>query len=364
MTTTQVFKNTLVVIATLIGGFILLNSLRMLVVLLVAIILASALRPIIMRLLKWRVPEGLAIILVYALTAILILTLTLVVLPPVVNQFANYLQNEDLLASRILIAQFWVEQRLGSLTNSEISLVDPDELRATIRDVVEQIRINVPLVVNNISGTFGEAVLVFVMGVYWLTSRDRAVNFLTELFSVRHRDKVRNVILEIETSMGTYLLGMIMVASFVGTANFIILSLLRVNNAATLAFIIGVTTLLPVVGGFIGGGLSTLIAVLSSPLQGLLVFGTFVAVQQIETHYLTPRVMSRSVGLDPLLIIVAVFTGFVMLGVIGAVIAVPIISTIAILLQHLVFEPRRQSVNNYKVEQGAVLLSLEETEKQ
>src|SRR5690606_29772755 len=130
------------------------------------------------RLAKWRVPEGLAIILVYAFAAALIVTLVVVVLPPVVNQFANYLQNEDLLASRILIAQFWVEQRLGTLTNSEVTLVNPDEVRETVRDVVEQIRINVPLVINNISGTFGEAVLVFVMGVYWLTSRDRAVNFL------------------------------------------------------------------------------------------------------------------------------------------------------------------------------------------
>ncbi len=363
MSTSQVFKNTLVVIATLIGGFILLNTLRMLVVLTVAIILASALRPVVIRLTQIRVPEGLAILLVYAVTIILIITLFVVVLPPVVNQFANYLQNEDLLASRILVAQFWLQQRFETLTGSEISLIDPDQLRATIGDIVDQIRVSVPNVLNEASATLGEGVLVLVMGVYWLTSRDRAVNFLAELFSVRNREKVRNVVLEIESSMGTYLLGMVSVATFVGLANFIILSLLRVNNAPTLGFIIGATTMLPVVGGFIGGGLATLIAVLGSPLQGLIVFGTFVAVQQVETHYLTPRVMSRSVGLDPLLIIVAVFTGFVMLGVIGAIIAVPVISTIAILLRTLVFEPRRQEVNNYKVEHGAVLLSLDEIEK-
>jgi predicted PurR-regulated permease PerM len=169
------------------------------------------------------------------------------------------------------------------------------------------------------------------------------------------REDSQYTLFEIEESMGSYVRGIVFVALFVGMANFIILLLLGIPNAATFAFIIGLTTMLPVVGGFIGGISATLLGLLSSPLHGLAVFGTFVLVQQAEVHYLTPRVMARSIGVDPLLVMVAVFVGFAMYGVIGAVISIPILGTIAILLRDFVLKPYRENIAPYDVEQGKIL---------
>jgi predicted PurR-regulated permease PerM len=201
----------------------------------------------------------------------------------------------------------------------------------------------------------GDGVLVFVMGVYWLTSRDQGVNFLLQLFPLGRRVEIDTIITEIEGSMGAYVRGIALVSTFVGVANFIILSLFRVPNAATLGFIVGVTTAIPIVGGYIGAFTATLLALLSSPLNALVAFGSFVAVQQVENHYLTPRVMSRSVNLNPILIIVFLFIGSAVGGIIGALIAVPIAGTLNILLRHLIIEPRQVEATPQFIEGGILL---------
>jgi predicted PurR-regulated permease PerM len=150
--------------------------------------------------------------------------------------------------------------------------------------------------------------------------------------------------------------GVTLVAAFVGIANGIILSLLRVPNAATLGFIIGIATMLPVIGGFIGAGVATLLALLESPVMAVLTFGTFVLVQQVETHYLTPRTMARSVNLNPLLVILVLFIGASLGGVVGAIISVPLGGTVMILVRHFIIEPMKNTAEPQLV-QGGILIA-------
>src|SRR5205823_9516283 len=115
------------------------------------------------------------------------------------------------------------------------------------------------------------------------------------LFPMGRRAEIATIFREIEQSMGAYVRGIALVATFVGVANFIILSLLGVPNAVTLGFIVGITTALPIIVGYIGAVTATLLALLSGPdgpKYALFAFASFVAVQQIENHYLTPLVMS------------------------------------------------------------------------
>jgi predicted PurR-regulated permease PerM len=359
MTAQQAFRNTLVVLLTLALAYALVLSIRIVIVFLLAIIVASAVRPLVLRLRRWRFPPGLAILFVYSGIGLAILILFLVVLPPVIRQFIGYLANDSRLANQIIAAQSRIERLISETTGDPVTLINPDEIRVSIAQITDQINRTVPTMIGQITGLLGEFILVFVMGVYWLTSRDKAVNFIVDLFPLSRRARINAVINEIESSLGTFVRGVVLVATFVGTANFLVLLLLGVPNAATLGFIIGITTTLPVVGGFLGGGTATLLALLESPLNGLIVFGVFTAIQQIEIHYLTPRVMSRSVGLDPLLIVVAVFTGFALNGVIGALLAVPISGVVCILLRSLIIEPRKARVSSQTLNRGILLAPVE-----
>lgn len=357
MTAQQTFRNTLIVIVTLVVAYAIYASSRILIVLLISIIVASAVRPSVLWLRRRRVPEGLAILMVYGGIALSIMVLLGLVLPPAANQFAGYMENDQYLANRIIDAQTWIQNAIKDRTGSDVRLLDPEAIRTTIAHTVEQIKVAVPALAGEFGGLLGDFVLVFVMGVYWLTSRDQAVNFAMQLFSLTRRAEVGEIIREIETSMGNYTRGIVLVAAFVGIANFIILSIAQVPNAVTLGFIVGITTALPIVGGYIGAATAVLLALLSSPVHALIALGSFVGVQQIENHYLTPRVMSQSVGLNPILIIVFLFVGFSLGNVIGALIAVPVAGSISILLRHLVIEPRKEEAAPQFVEGGILLPS-------
>lgn len=360
MTGKDIFRGTLIVLLTLLGAYIVLMSLRILVVVLVAIIIASAVRPLVLRLMRWRFSEGLAILTVYLSIIAGLFTLSALVLPPIANSLLTNLQSEDRLANRLISLQTWLSNNVERITGNPVELAKPEDIRRSVSTFIDEVNPAIPSLVGGAGSTFGELVLVVVMGVYWLTSYQKAIEFLVQLFTIRVRERVQSIIFEIEGMMGSYVRGLAFVALFVGTANFLILTVLRIPNAATLGFIIGFTTILPIVGGFLGGGLATLLALLTgSPIHGVAVLGTFVAVQQIETHYLTPRAMSRSVGLDPLLTIVAVLIGFTLGGVVGAIIATPVMGTIAVLLREMVIVPRKETVSPYTIEKGLILLNSE-----
>jgi predicted PurR-regulated permease PerM len=356
MTAQQTFRNTLVVLLTLGAAYVLIVSARILIVLLVAIIVSSAVRPSVQRLRRWGFAEGIAILLVYAVIGITLFMLGAVVLPPAINQLSGYLNNEQGLANRIIAAQDWIERNVESATGNDITLLNPNDIRSSVSNAVDEILRVAPTIAGEFGGIFGDFILVVVMGVYWLTARDQTVEYVTELFAISRRAQVREIIDDIEMSMGAYVRGIVLVVCFVGAANFAILSLLRVPNAVTLGFIVGITTALPLIGGYIGAITAVLLALLSSPIHAFFAFLSFVLVQQVENHYLTPRVMSRSVGLNPILIIVFLFVGFAVGGVVGALIAVPIAGSLAILLRRLVIEPRRSGAAPQHVDGGILLI--------
>lgn len=356
MTPLQVFKATLVVLCTLIAAYILLIGLRIIIVLLVAIIVASAVRPLVTRLTRIRVPEGAAIVIVYLGLAMFIILLSVAVIPPIVNQIALYIENEGRLAFRIVQAQRWAENLISDVTQDEVSLVSVEEVRNAVSEFVAQVRRVMPSMLNDIGTTLGDAVLVFVMGAYWLTSHERATAFVTQLAPPSYREKAQTIINEIEDTLGSYVRGVVTVATITGLLNFGAMQIIGVPNAITLAFIIGITTTVPMIGGLAGGIIAVFMTLVVDPEYVPFVMIIVFIVQQIENYILSPRIMASSVGVDPVLVIVYTAVGFVMFGVLGALIAVPIMGTLHILLTHLVIEPYQESIQEYDTENGLPLL--------
>jgi predicted PurR-regulated permease PerM len=199
------------------------------------------------------------------------------------------------------------------------------------------------------------------MGIYWLTGRDRAVEFFTSLFPLSQRATMHTIIIEIEESLGQYLRGIVTVSVIIGLLNFVILQILGVANALTLGVITGIATAIPIIGGLLGVVVTVFFALLASPVEALIVLLVTIAVQQFENYILTPRIMSDGVGFDTILIFVFVAAGFTLNGAVGALIMVPVAGALYIIIRHLVIEPRRAEVAPDRV-QGGMLLSSEKKE--
>jgi predicted PurR-regulated permease PerM len=360
MTLAQIYKGTLAFLLALATAYILALTLNVWVSVLVAILVASAVRPAILRLTQWRVPQGAAIFIVYFGLVVGTVGLLVLVLPPVINQFVGYLNNENRLANRIISAQAWIDRTITDLTGSEFEFgLPPEEIRTTVSDIVEQVRITAPSLVGNATSVIGEAVLIVVMGLYWITTRERTENFLVELVPLGYRPQVRSIIAEIEGRLGSYVRSIVLVSLIVGALCFAICALLRVPGAGTISFFYAVATAIPIVGGLIGVVLATFLALLTSPTNALIVLIVTFLLQQFENYFLTPRMMAQGTDFDPLLVIVFVSMGFSLGGVMGALIAIPVAGVVSILIKHLVLEPRKATVAPSKVEGGILLQASE-----
>lgn len=357
MTGYQVFRNTLIVLATIAAAYMFVLTINVWIVLFIAILIASAVRPAIMRLKRAGLSQSLSILIVYGGLAIIVVTLLLLVLPPVINQFAGYLQNDDRLANRLIIARSWLERFLTEATGNPVDFGLPaEEIRAAVADFIQNIRVTAPDMLDDVSGFVGEFVLIIVMGIYWVTSRDRAENFLISLIPLSRQQQARAMLEEIEIGQGAYVRGLVLVSSICGLLAFIALFLLRVPNAATISFLYALATSVPIVGGVIGVAIATVLALLSSPASAVTVLIVTVLLQQFENYVLSPRIMSASSDFDEILVIVFIALGFALNGVTGALIAIPLARTFAILAKHLILEPRKAKVVPLRVE-GGVLLS-------
>lgn len=345
MSTRQTLQNTLVVLLTLAVAYIFIISLRITIILLLAIIIASALRPVIERMIRIGIPRSVAIISTYIVLISGILLLALAILPPIVNQIISYIEHDERLVFRILRAQYWVENLIESLTGNEVNLVQPEQVREAVSSLVQSIRDNAPNLVDDLGNLIADTVLIFVMGAYWLTAHEQVKQFIVQLFHEKYRERVDTVLDNIEYTMGGYVRGVATVASIVGVLNFIGYTVLGVPNALTLAFIVGTTTTIPMIGGHIGGISVVFLTIVTNPTY---IFGAFIVyfvVTQFENYYLSPRIMSNYANINPLLVIVYTLIGFILFGITGAIIAVPVMGVVHILITRLIIEPYQSTLD-------------------
>jgi predicted PurR-regulated permease PerM len=126
------------------------------------------------------------------------------------------------------------------------------------------------------------------------------------------------------------------------------LLILRVPFALPLAALVFLSSFIPIIGATLSGVVAVLVALVTrGPLVALVALIAVVLVQQLEGHVLQPLIMGRAVAIHPLAVIVAIATGVVLAGIIGALVAVPIVAVLNTGIRHLIYrraEPPPDSV--------------------
>lgn len=292
--------------------WILFHILDIILLFFVAFILMSALNPLVERLRKWKVPKILAVLLVFLLTLAGIISLLTAGLSPLVSQTGNLVQ------------------RLGETINSllQTNIVDQSVIQQEVSKFSAQVvSFTLDLFKNLISW-----ISVLVVTIYMLFDREKMENYVTSFFGER-QDKVKILLRKIEDKLGAWLHGQVLLSAVVGTLVYIGLIILGVEYALPLAIIAALLEVVPVIGPIISAIPAVLIGLTISPLFAALIGGLYLAVQQIENQIIVPQVMKRAVGLNPLLVILAVSIGGRLLGIAGALLAVPIAVVIQLIIQ-------------------------------
>jgi predicted PurR-regulated permease PerM len=129
--------------------------------------------------------------------------------------------------------------------------------------------------------------------------------------------------------------GQLALSFIIGGAAYLGLSILSVPYALPLAILAGIMEVVPVIGPIVSAIPAILIAYLISPFLALMVALIYFVIQQLENHLIVPQVMNKAVGLNPLVVILAIAIGGRLLGISGALLAVPITVVIQIITEDI-----------------------------
>jgi predicted PurR-regulated permease PerM len=148
---------------------------------------------------------------------------------------------------------------------------------------------------------------------------------------------------EILVRIGGYVGGQLTVSLIAGVTSYTFLQITRIPYALALALIVTVTDLIPLIGATIGAVLVTLVGFLTGVPEGIACAIFFLVYQQVENYLIAPRVMKRSVDVQPAVTIVAALIGGTLLGVVGAVLAIPAAAAISLIVREVVLPRQEQS---------------------
>ena len=287
-------------------------------VLLLGIVVAFILAPIVTRvesLVHRRAPAAL---LTFVVVVIVLFGILAVVAAPLVTE------------SRRLAEQIpqYVAQLQGDAPVVVLGYRIPDELRtqvgAALGGVGGTVAGQAVTLVVGLVGGIVDLFLVLVIALYLLLDTRRIRSGALRVLPPRMRGQVESVESEVGRVFGAYVRGQIVLAAMVGLAATVVLLVLGVPYALVLGIFAGVAELVPMLGPIIGAVPAVVVALFQPFPLVLWVVIAFIAIQQIESNVLLPRISGHAVGLHPLAAMLVLLAGFEVAGVVGALFAVPI----------------------------------------
>lgn len=179
-------------------------------------------------------------------------------------------------------------------------------------------------------------ILTPIITFYFLKDREKFKHNILMVIPERVRQQALLIGYDMNTALGGFVRGQLLVALFVGTLTTISLLILRVEFAVLVGMIAGIFNIIPYLGPFIGIIPAVFFALLDGPVKALWVILVFTVIQQIESGIVTPRVVGKRVGFHPVFVMLSLMIGGRVFGILGMLIAVPTAVTIHILGKHFI----------------------------
>jgi predicted PurR-regulated permease PerM len=307
---------------------------RVLLLVLIAVILAAGLEPLI----AWirrrlGLGRGKTILLVYGAFLVAVVGLATVVLPTATSQLADGVQRLPAFFERIRGWATALEPR--ALATWVTRLVDAAHATIAPRTPSAQSAGDALQVGLTVVETIVSVITILTVVYYWLIEHARLQRYALAFVPADRRPGVRRTWNEVETRLGLWVRGQLILMGTIGIATGTACALLGVPGALVLGLISALTEAIPLVGPFLGAVPAVVMAATVSPQLALTVAGVYVVLQVIEGNVLVPIVMRNSVGISPFLVVLSILIGGTVGGLPGAFLAVPVVATIELLIESL-----------------------------
>lgn len=318
------------------GAWLLVKLYSVVLILLTAVVIASAVEPAVRALMLRRIPRVLSVLGVYALLFGLFFSVLYFFLPSLISDFATFVANlPNYLAS------------LGSIgaldTYTQIlGLPSPSQLSAS--EIMESFRSalnleaygNIFAAVAQIFGGLFSFVLIIVFSLYFAIVETGVDDFLRIVTPKRQQAYVLDLWRRSQHKIGLWMQGQLILGVVVGVLVYLGLTIFGVPHALVLAVIAGLFEIIPVFGPTLAAVPAVMLAfVAGGTTLGAITIGIYAVVQQFENHLIYPLVVTRVVGVPPLLVILGLIVGAELAGFLGIILSVPVVATLQELVRDM-----------------------------
>jgi len=297
-----------------------------LVLVFIALFLAVSLDPPVRWLIKKGVPRSFAVTILVAVLVALLGVFMWSIVPPMVDQggklltdLPGYLQrlSKESTAVREVTDRYNLTDRLSFLLSAL-----PARLAGGAIGFLQRFL-----------GLVASSLTVLVLTIYFMADLPRLRRGMVRLFPSRRRSRIAEILDVVVDKVGGYMIGNIIISLFAGVSTFVFLEIVRVPFALPLAVTVAITDLIPMIGATLGAAICVLVSVFAVDIwpTGVVVLLFFILYQQVENYLIAPRVLRNTVDMSSVGVLLIALIGGAVIGLIGAVIAIPIAATVKVL---------------------------------
>lgn len=313
----DVSLGTLIKIISVIGVTALLWYLRdLVIVLLVAIVIASSVEPATVRLMRYRVPRVFSVLLVYVVFLGMFAGVLYAFVPPLLHEASGLLKDMPTITDALDESP----KLVGYLPDG----VSISEIASAMNEFLGKFSGNIFAIVNVVFGGIFTFMLILVFSFYFAVQEKGIEGFIRVIVPKAHEGYAVNLWQRSQKKIGLWMQGQLLLAFIMGALTYLSLMILGVEYALVLAVLAGLFELIPVFGptlaaipavgiAFTTGGVSLM----------LVVIGLYVILQQFENHLIYPLVVTKVVGVPPLMVILSLIVGAQLAGFLGILLSVP-----------------------------------------
>lgn len=302
------------------------------VIFIVALILATLINPLADIFAKRRIPRALAVLLIY-ICLIGLLTLVIILLvPPLIDESGQLIKNlsgylKDFVDKISYLKESdWAKNLIG----------DGDTSIGAFQASIPKALTGVFQTVTGFFGGIVTFILILALTFYMVVEDNALKKFFRDIAPSSYQPQLVGLVTRAQNKIGLWLRGALTLGAAVSILVYIGLSVLGVKYALVLALLAGVLELVPYVGPPISAVPAVFLAFAQEPVKGLLVLVMYVVIQQLESHILVPKVMKTVVGINPVVSILSMGVGFSVVGILGAILAIPVATALSVFVSDFI----------------------------
>ncbi len=332
---------------------------KVLLIFVVAGVIALILNPAVSVLQRSRLPRGLAVLAVYLAFFLTLTGIGFLLANPIANQVRSFSHN---LPTLVAEANKTIEETQSYLNENGVHVHLVKQGKTALQTLQEKIAKSSSTLatfggdlLTEVASAFFDLVLVFVLSVYMLLYGQSIGALVRRAMPKGDGTAADDFPTLTQHAVSRYVGGQLLFSVIMGLSTGLALYLFGVlgifpageKYAVAFAVFYGVMELIPYIGPILGALPAIIVALISDPISALWVLLLFVGLQQLEGHVVAPQIFSHTLRINPLLVIFALLLGLQLYGVIGALVALPILSilreTAVYLSRHLTLEPWERS---------------------